>query len=260
MTTHNLPEGLWSSSPTHRLRAAKALTQQQLDQIHRNMLTNAPNGKWPHGQSTSINPLIVVLGPSPGASPQTGDEDDPYDKPQILPTSGVHPMISTYNDGKRFFESCRTLFNTMLASRRINGPDVFSLCGIMNLNPFRAGSANDVEFDPDFVKWVLHIISEHLRPRILVCLGLKGRLNGDAKHLFEETFSGLNFRHAQSFVFKAYEDKRLTFDELEIPNRGDYPMLLVSWPNHSSRAPFSNSDLWEKSCEEFRDRHRHLIT
>ena len=260
MKTNDLPEGLWSSSPTRRLQAASALTPQQLSQIHKSMLVDAPNGKWPHGQSTSVNPLVVVLGPSPGASPQAGDEADPYDKPQILPTVGPHPVLSAYDDGRRFFESCRTLFATILSNQHSDRQNSLALGGIMNLNPYREGNSINVKFDPSFARWVLKLISDHLKPRFLICLGLKGRIRGDAKHIFEDAFSGLNFQNARSVTFDAYEEKRLTFNEMEIPNRGENPMLMVSWPNHSSRVPFTNSDLWLKSCEEVRDRHRHLIT
>ena len=59
---------LWSVSGRERIEAAKRLSRDKLDDIRRRMYRDCPSDTPPRGMQTSINPLLVVLGQSPGGS------------------------------------------------------------------------------------------------------------------------------------------------------------------------------------------------
>ena len=62
-------EDLWSDSVSERLRSADALSEPKLEAVHAALCEGCPVEPWPYGNATSINPLLVTLGPSPGNSP-----------------------------------------------------------------------------------------------------------------------------------------------------------------------------------------------
>ena len=64
---------LWTASRTARLSRARALTSDELNAIHEGLCRSRAVPGWPYGSATSINPLLVILGPSPGNSPRRGD-------------------------------------------------------------------------------------------------------------------------------------------------------------------------------------------
>ena len=56
---------LWSDSVGERLRSARALSEPELEAVHAALCEGCPVEPWPYGNATSINPLLVTLGPSP---------------------------------------------------------------------------------------------------------------------------------------------------------------------------------------------------
>ena len=105
-----------------------------------------------------------------------------------------------------------------------------------------------MEVDPAFARWVLKTIKHKLRPRFLVCLGLKGKLRDDPdlRKVFETTF-GLNLREPHEE--HAFPDKG-SFEEWNVV---DGQLKIVLWPNSPSRFPFEK---WKTACEEFKNRNR----
>ena len=82
---------LWSDSVGERLRSAGALSEPELEAVHAALCEECPVEPWPYGNATSINPLLVTLGPSPGKSPNRA-VPDPAGRPLDLPTAGRrHP-------------------------------------------------------------------------------------------------------------------------------------------------------------------------
>ena len=69
---------LWGASRIDRISRALDLTDEQVDAIHDDLRRGRVEPGWPYGSATSINPLVVVLGASPGTSPQRGDRN--YEK------------------------------------------------------------------------------------------------------------------------------------------------------------------------------------
>ena len=97
---------IWGDSISGRLNSARLLSDATLAAVHEDLSDGCPLAVWPYGNATSINPLIVTLGPSPGGSPDRGVAD-PAGKPLALPTAGVRHPHTTYEDRKGFWRKIR---------------------------------------------------------------------------------------------------------------------------------------------------------
>ena len=62
---------LWSDSVSERLKAARSLGGAELHDLRRELCRGCPVEPWPYGNATTVNPLLVTLGASPGASPRS---------------------------------------------------------------------------------------------------------------------------------------------------------------------------------------------
>ena len=246
---------IWSESISERLRGARALSESALSTVHENLCRDCPVPPWPYGNATSINPLLVTLGPSPGGSPNRTDPDL-AEKPLELPTAGVRHPHTTYLDGKNYWRKIRQLARTIVQAGTTSSEDSYALFGNMNLDPGRSGRASDVRIDEQFGKWVLRTIRDGLRPRFLVCLGLNGK--PEALELLQQAF-GIDAATPLEHPLDCYKEKRLVFREWDCAGSGGNPIKLVLWPQHPSRAPFTNLEIWYSACREFADRHRELI-
>ncbi len=207
---------------------------------------------WPYGNATSINPLLVTLGASPGNSPQAGDNTP---APLELPPAGrPHPHVQNYRDLKGYWDKVRHLARAMATPPGGSKTDAYALFGNMNLDPGRSGSATNVDVNQSFAEWVLRTIKWGLRPRWLVCLGLKGKLEGDRslREVFESTFE-LNLRRPDEQY--RLRDSKYDFREWELHAGTGHPLTVVFWPNHPSRHPFVDLTRWHDACEQFKDRH-----
>jgi len=155
---------LWGDSIQKRLRAARQLSKPELESMIGNILKRCPLPSWPYGNSTSINPLIVTLGASPGGSPSGEDCDKPK-----APTAGVRHPGTKYNDGKHYWDKVRFLVRRLLMTKgAIDEDDAYALFGNMNLDYCQSGDASKVQFKPDFGRWVLETIRDDYRPRLLI--------------------------------------------------------------------------------------------
>ena len=167
---------LWGGSWIGRLASARALTSEDRNAVHEALCRGCPEPVWPYGSATSINPLLVVLGASPGNSPQRGDRNFEMREPFPLPTAGEpHPGVF-YPDTTGYWDKVRMLARVLLDGDDSPDDAPYALLGTMNLSTAASGKASDVEVDNSFTRWVLTTIRDGLRPRVLVLLGLKGWL------------------------------------------------------------------------------------
>ena len=252
-------EELWGASRRARLSSAHSLTTEKLNAIHEELRRGCADRGWPYGSATSINPLLVILGPSPGNSPKHGDRHFVTRKPFDLPTAGEpHPGVF-YPDTTRYWDKVRGLARTLLDADGSIGPDSLALLGTMNLATAASAKASGVQIDDSFTRWVLATIRDGLRPRVLVLLGLRGRLK-ELSRLFADTFEGFDVRHPHhEYALEKYQTKRLVFREWEFSGNHGPPLLLVDWPQHPSRSPFSDPRWWRVACEQFAARRSSLI-
>ena len=250
-------EDLWSDSVGQRLRSARALSEPELEAVHAALCEGCPVEPWPYGNATSINPLLVTLGPSPGNSPNRA-VPDPAGRPLDLPTAGRRHPHTKYEDSRGVWDRIRYLARTILEIGGATEEDAYALLGNMSLDTKRSASVSDVRIDPVFARWVLRTIRDRLRPRYLVCFGLKSKR--EALGLLEETFDAFarGKPHAEH-RFRGYDRSRLVFQEWDCTGPSGNKMKIVQWPQHPSRAPFTSFPFWQQACREFADRHRRLI-
>ena len=246
---------IWSDSISERLRGARALSESALAGVHEKLCRGCPVPPWPYGNATSINPLLVTLGPSPGGSPDR-TVPDLAGKPIELPTAGTRHPHTNYEDGRNYWRKIRRLARTVVQAGATNSEDSYALFGNMNLHPGQSGQASDVRIDKVFGRWVLRTLRDGLRPRFLVCFGLKGK--PEAMALLAQAF-GIDAATPYEHPLACYKPRCLLFREWDCEGPTGNPIKLVLWPQHPSRAPFTNLEIWNNACQEFADRHRGLI-
>ena len=248
---------IWGDSIGERLDGARSLDGSMLAAVHEDLCEGCPVPVWPYGNATSINPLLVTLGASPGESPDRGVAD-PAGKPLELPTAGVRHPHTAYEDTKGFWRKVRGLARTVVRPATTSSEDSYALFGNMNLDPNRSGKARDVPIDPAFGEWVLRTIRDKLRPRFLICLGLKRK--PEAVELLSEVFDGFDAaKPYDEHPLACYRRSRYVFQEWDCAGSHGNQIKLVLWPQHPSRAPFTNLETWRGACEEFAGRHRGLV-
>lgn len=242
---------LWCESASRRLSSARSLADSQLDAIQKALCEGCPVPIWPYGNATSINPLLVTLGVSPGDSPEAGDNTP---APLKLPPAGRPHSHVSYQDPRGYWDKIRHLARAMTTPPGGSETDAYALFGNMNLDPGRCGDAASVDVNRTFAEWVLRTIRWGLRPRWLVCLGLKVKLDQDRslRDVFESIFQ-LNLRNPdEQYLLR---DSRYYFREWALHTGTDHPLTVVFWPNHPSRHPFMDFSRWCDACEQFKVRH-----
>ena len=249
---------LWSDSARDRLAAARALSAPELAEVHARLRTKSPCTSWPYGYATSINPLLVTLGVSPGSARSWGGKD-PAKEPFAAPTAGKpHPHITRLGRCTNFGDKIHHLAATILSTADVAEGDVYALFGNVVLDPGRSGQAKHVTIRPAFASWVLGTIREHLRPRFLICLGMKG--NREAARLLNQTFRDfVRGSPGSKPLFRGYQRHNLVFEEWDVEGPHGHKTKIVYWPQHLRRAPFSSGTRWQDACREFSERHGRLI-
>ncbi len=249
---------IWGQSISGRLDGARSLSGSALATVHEDLCEGCPVAVWPYGNATSINPLMVTLGPSPGGSPDPGVAD-PAGEPLELPTAGVRHPHTTYQDSRGFWRDIRLLARTVVQSGATGSEDSYALFGNMNLDTNRSGRASGVRIDPAFGEWVLRTIRDKLRLRFVICLGLKSK--PQALKLLSRAFDEFDPArppHAEHEL-ECYRRRRHVFQEWDCEGPHGNRIKLVLWPQHPSRSPFTNPETWRDACMEFADRRRGVI-
>ena len=253
MTTINASQ-LWSDSAGERLAAARALSEAALVEAHAELRAGLATADWPYGFATSINPMLVTLGVSPGSA-RSWKGRDPATEPFAAPTAGQsHPHLTAMRRATPFGDRIRHLARTVLKVGDLTDEDAYALFGNVVLDPGRSGAASDVRLRPQIAGRVLRVIRDQLRPRHLICFGMKG--HRDAGRLLEQTFDGFTrSRPSRQDRFRSYERRHLTFQEWDVEGPSGNKIVIVFWPQHPRRAPFSDLDIWQAACREFAERH-----
>lgn len=240
---------LWHTDAHARIRAARDVSGVDQAALQKWVGSDCPVTPWPYGMPTVINPKVIVLGPSPGNSPATGKNAAAPPKSYDPPSFGeFHPKLF-YPDSRGFFVKVRQLCSGILGARYgLAEQDALALSGMMNLDIGQFGNASDVRFDSRLVKWVLATIHHKLRPDYLVCLGLKSRVGDVLQGLSPDLDAS---RPHRMLEFNAYSGRALRYHEWTVPRADGGSMRVVLWPQHPSRPPFSNPELWQASIDEY---------
>ncbi len=133
-------EGIWASRPRDRLAAIRAPGATERTALVDRLIQHAPTGHWPFGMPTVVNPLLVVVGVSPGNSPTVGGDiwADDADPP---PTFGEpHPgffVADTSGYWAKIRELCKVVVRGWDAS--LSDDECYALSGHFNLGTGRFG-------------------------------------------------------------------------------------------------------------------------
>ena len=244
--------GLWSDSPAKRLQAARNLNEGEGCKLVRAISEQTPMTPWPFAMPTTVNPYVMFLGPSPGNSPNPSDSQ--FLKPVAQPAIGEPHERFSSKDTRGFWDAIRAATDIVLTELdpSLTEFDRRSLMGKMNLGVGTFGRATVDVVEQEYLDWVPSVIVNHLKPKILVMLGLKSILKKDERirnSLNQALKSDLqrpdlkaNFEH-NGKVF-SYEIWFPIWNEHMRP-------IIVNWPQHPSRAPMTNSETWTRSFLEF---------
>ena len=247
---------LWSESPSERLRAARACNTEYRDEVIQYLIGNSPMNPWPFGMPTVVNPYLVILGPSPGGSPNPTDVHVSESKPYQAPTFGeAHPGFH-YEDSRNYWRKIRELSVGFLRGfeEKLSDADCYALSGQMNFGVGGFGTATKDAIEPAYAKWVPEIIVEKLKPKIVIMFGLLSLLKKETKIALDVASSGhfdIDWKVPEKKVpFKYYKSKQLSFCSWCIERPDGNSTTVVSWPNHPSRSPMTNINTWRASIRE----------
>ena len=251
-------ENLWSNSISERLCAARALSESELAKARARLRADRPCPSWPYGYATSINPLLMTLGVSPGSARSWAGRD-PAKQPFDAPTAGKqHSHIARLERETEFGKRVCHLAGEILQIGEIPEEDAYAVFGNVVLDPNRSGRASNVTIKREFAWWILRTIRDHLRPRYLICLGMKG--NRSTARFLEQSFDGFMRKEPhREYRFRSYKRSELTFEEWDVEGSHGNQIKIVYWPQHPRRAPFSSFEIWRAACREFAERHGDLI-
>lgn len=252
---HNRMEsiGLWSDSCNERLAAARSLSKEDIQSLQESLCRGCPVRPWPYGNATPVNPMVVVLGPSPGGSggASAGNPNEPLPLP---PAGEPHPHVvamTTQPDRTGHWKKTQILAKTLMLS--VPETDVLALFAQLNLDTRPQGDAKKVPIEPDFVDWLLVAIRDQLRPRVVVCTALKRRLENDQDLRSQFQLHLPGFVLAKPHRKTPFDDQRnLAFREWDIEGPLGNTLKLVLWPQAPSYPPFAKDlSCWERSCRQF---------
>ena len=264
MGPSKLQEGhsLWGATPLERYRAAKNLDKATLSSIQRDLIEGCPDGEWPYGFATSINPWVLFVGPSPGASPGMADPNFEIRKGPPLPTAGTPHDGLFYQDSKNFFRKIRDFASNLIhleTDGRLQSNEALSLLGLINLDTGPSSKASAVILNASFASWALDVGIRRLKPKYVVGIGLNTLLN-EARYkwlrdrLGEYTgsaFDPKNPEYCQSL--KAYQERKYSFRGWSIRHGGLEGQQLIFLPQHPLRHPTTVQEVWACQAHEFHE-------
>lgn len=245
---------LWSNDPRERLRTARKLSPSMATGLQSALIESSPMKPWPYGMPTTVNPFLILLGPSPGNSPAKGDADFITRPAYEVPTVGcAHPKFlypCTYWDKAR--ELSAGLIQAY--APELAPEDCYALSGQMNLGVGAFGQANEAAIEMEYAKWVPKVIAELLKPRLVIVLGLVTIIKQSRTLQEAFVFPGAMpidwKRPDRELPFRGYNLKRLVYRIWKLSRPDGADMTIISWPNHPSRSPMTNAAIWRASIDE----------
>ena len=247
---------LWDDRPAKRLETAESLEKRDVSGLQETLAEECPVEVWPYGMPTVLNPYVVILGMSPGVSPASGDRDYDLRPAYELPSTGTPHPRWYYADSRGYWDKVRTLCGSFLGTidPDLKESQAFSLSGHMNLSTGASGKASEVTVQRELANWVARVISGGLRPRYVIGLGLTSALRRpDVQTALSKLGTNVvDFTKPDRVrPFSGYQKMNLVYREWDFIRPDGGMLTFVSWPQHPSRAPFTNSQIWSDSVSEY---------
>lgn len=213
---------------------------------------------WPYGMPSSADPYVVIIGASPGNSPEPSEKNIGSSEGWSYgpPTFGQAHAGFFYRDSKGYWDKVRSLCGGIIKaeSPSLSESDAIAVSGHLNLGVGRSGSAAaDGVVDARLISWISSLLGSVLSPKVVVCFGLNGILTKAQNNAAWKNAPGalaVDWKNPHckidfhGYAFRIWEATR---------NDGE-PILVCMWPNHPSRHPFAGTadgGLWCEAVSEF---------
>lgn len=239
-------------SAASRARAAANLLPAERQAILTRLLYA---GAWPFGMPTSVNPLVLALGASPGNSPATTAWNGIAPQlPYPPPTFGEPHVGLNYPDGSSYWTKMRLLLAGLvrLIDPDASDRDALAVSGQLNLGTGMFGRATMAATEADVTQWAATLVSGALSPRLLVTVGLDGLLK-DRGLNSKLAAGGLNVSWQRPDYTEPLDGYRYRFKVWHAKRADGAPITVVGWPNHPSRHPFGDGEpfpVWRRSIAQ----------
>jgi len=229
-------EQLFSDKPRNRIAAAGALDESARRAVLDRLAFDAPYKPWPRGMPGSVNPLLVVVGVSPGDSPAA---DQAAFLSDYTPTFGEPAAGFKYPDTSHYWQKVRLLSRELLRiwDSTLTEDECLALTSHLNLGTGMFGSASMAAIELEVVRWVSATILR-FHARVVIGLGLIEFLTSPRRNDLRTAWNegGLmvawtvpNVLTRGAFRFRSFVARGI--DERTIQ--------VLLWPNHPSRVPFA---------------------
>jgi len=207
----------------------------------------------------SIDPKLVLIGVSPGNSPMPEHRREEPNSP----TFDSEPCVVKgdnnnfyYPDSSGYWEKLRMLCSSYFEfnDNRMDETDSISLTTHLNLGTGSAGAATKMDVERDVIRWVSKLLNKDLEPDAVILFGLKAILSDIEISSWWNHEDGLKINWLKPDMqksFNSYKKIKYYYRMWNATNDRGKNIKLVLWPNHPSRAPFLNYDIWQKSIDEF---------
>ncbi len=237
----------------------KSKSQEDIQSLIEELRRNTPFGFWPDGMPASVDPKLVLIGVSPGNSPmpehRREDSNSPIfeSEPCVVKSEKNHFY---YPDSSGYWKKLRMLCSSYFQfhDNSMDEADSISLTTHLNLGTGAAGSATKMDVERDIIKWVSKLLNKVHEPDTVILFGLKAILSDNEISSWWNHDGGLKINWLKPDIqkpFNSYKKRRYYYRIWNTTNARGKNIKVVLWPNHPSRAPFSNYDIWQKSIDEF---------
>jgi hypothetical protein len=248
---------LYASIPSERLRAARAVPDRERHEYVERLARGSGYNPWPYGMPTSINPLVVFIGVSPGNSPATQPQADLERGTYGSPTFGEPHRGMSYPDSNSYWLKVRELAVELVGifDSSLPAEDRLALAGHLNLGTGSFGRAGPNAVEKSVVRWVSRVLYEDLRPKIVVGFGLVGVLLSPQARELRQAWDdgGLHISWTRpELISRAVGKNVYTFRVWGATREDGEEVEFVIFPNHPSRAPFAGrggaGSRWQEAC------------
>lgn len=244
-------------SYSQHIERLKQLDRTEVSSRVRSLVSTCPEGSWPVGMPSSIDPRLVLVGVSPGNSPMTDSSTGSDTRHfQSIPTvENDQTSHFYYPDTTGYWERLRYLCAEFFRSEneKLSEKDAISLSTHLNLGTGSAGLASVQDVEKAYVQWVSLLLNTEFNPDLVVLFGLKNILTDETVCGWWNHQNGLKVvwsRPISTVPFSRYKVRTYRFRIWEASNASGHRFPLVIWPNHPSRVPFRDIELWKASVSE----------
>ncbi|SFM40074.1 hypothetical protein [Nitrosomonas communis] len=238
----------------NHLYSLDSLPLEEKERRKNELIETTPEKLWPDGMPASIDPKIVLIGVSYGNSPNPEAEKsrkngfDFYSEPCVIKPKNSYFY---YPDARGYWEKLRYLSHSFCQKNcpTITIDEALSLTTHINLGTDSAGAATKYDVEKPYVQWASRLLNNIHNPDLVVLFGLKKIMKDKEVSQWWNHESGLKIDWNKPEKEKFFINYR--FSLWDLYNSNNHRIRLVLWPNHPSRHPFANLDIWKESVNEF---------